>query len=295
MLTDMPIPYVLSIPALPQRPEESHKGSFGSVLIIAGSRGMSGAACLSGLGALRGGAGLVTLAIPAGIQTAVAAVEPSYLTIALPDNEQGRISLLALAEILSRAASATAVAIGPGWGKSADLIELAHSLYTSIERPLVVDADALNALASAPGGFPKAPPGAPRILTPHPGEFARLLKTDTKTVQSDREGLAATFAREQGVIVVLKGHRTIITDGEKAAINKTGNSGMATGGTGDVLTGLTAALLAQGMSPFDAAHLAVYLHGMAGDLAADDLSKPGLIASDVAHYLGKAWKQAGAT
>jgi NAD(P)H-hydrate epimerase len=265
------------------------------VLIVAGSRGMSGAACLSGLGAVRGGAGLVTLAIPAGIQTAVAAVEPSYLTIALPDDEQGRISRLALAEILSRAESATAVAIGPGWGKSADLIELAHSLFTSIERPLVVDADALNALTSSPAGFPKPPRGAPRILTPHPGEFARLLKTDTKTVQSDREGLASSFAREHGVIVVLKGHGTIITDGEKAAINTTGNSGMATGGTCDVLTGLTAGLLAQGMPPFDAAHLAVYLHGLAGDLAADDLSKPGLIASDVAHYLGKAWKQAGAT
>jgi NAD(P)H-hydrate epimerase len=295
MLIDMPIPYVLSIPALPQRPEEGHKGSFGSVLIVAGSAGMSGAACLSGLGALRGGAGLVTLAIPAGIQAAVAAVEPSYLTIALFDDDQGRISRLALAEILSRAASATAVAIGPGWGKSADLIELAHALFTTIERPLVVDADALNALASSPVGFPKAPPGAPRILTPHPGEFARLLSTDTKTVQKDREGLATSFAREHGVIVVLKGHGTIITDGEKAAINTTGNSGMATGGTGDVLTGLTTALLAQGMTPFDAAHLAVHLHGLAGDLAADDLSKPGLIASDLAKYVGKAWKQAGAT
>jgi NAD(P)H-hydrate epimerase len=265
------------------------------VLIVAGSRGMSGAACLAGLGALRGGAGLVTLAIPAGIQRAVASVEPSYLTIALPEDDGGRISRLAAGEILSRAASATAVAIGPGWGRSADLIELAHAFYTSIERPVVVDADALNALASSPAGFPKAPPGAPRILTPHPGEFARLVKTDTKSVQADREGLAAGFAREHGVIVVLKGHGTVITDGEKTAINTTGNSGMATGGTGDVLTGLTAALLAQGMSAFDAAHLAAHLHGLAGDLAADDLSKPGLIASDLPRHLGKAWKQAGGT
>src|SRR5258708_4922677 len=151
----MSLPFNLSLPTLPARPDESHKGSFGSVLIIAGSRGMSGAASLSGLGALRGGAGLVTLAIPAGIQTAVAAVEPSYLTIALPDDDQGRISRLALGEILSSAASASAVVIGPGWGKSPDLIELAHSLYTTVERPLVVDADALNALASSPAAFPK--------------------------------------------------------------------------------------------------------------------------------------------
>ncbi len=256
---------------------------------------MSGAACLSGLAALRGGAGLVAVAVPAGIQTIVAAAEPSYMTVSLTEDADGRISRLAAAEILSRAETATAVAIGPGWGKSADLRELAYIVYTQIERPLVVDADALNALAASPAGFPKAPPGVPRILTPHPGEFARLRATETKLVQHDREALAVDFARQHGVIVVLKGHGTVITDGEKVAINTTGNSGMATGGSGDVLTGLVAALLAQGMAPFCAAHLAVYLHGLAGDLAAADLSKPGLIASDLPRYLGKAWRQAGAT
>lgn len=290
----MSVPYEISLPTLPVRPDEGHKGSFGSVLIVAGSRGMSGAACLAGLGALRGGAGLVTVAVAEGIQNVVAALESSYLTVALTEDGDGRISRLAAAEVLSRSQDVTAVAIGPGWGKSPDLTELAGFLYANVERPLVVDADALNALASLPGGCPAAPAGRPRILTPHPGEFARLLKTDTRAVQRDRESLAAEFARKHGVVIVLKGHRTVVTDGQRAAINTTGNSGMATGGTGDVLTGLLAALLAQGMSPFDAAHLAVHLHGLAGDLAAAELSKPGLIASDLPRYLGKAWKQVGA-
>jgi NAD(P)H-hydrate epimerase len=291
----MPVSYEMSIPTLPARPDESHKGTFGSVLIIAGSRGMSGAACLAGLGALRGGAGLVSVAVPAGIQGIVASSEPSYLTIALPEDDQGRINRLAAPDILARAQHATAIAIGPGWGRSPDLIELVNLLYAQVERPLVVDADALNSLAAAPAGSSPTPPVAPRILTPHPGEFARLVGADTKAVQSDRETLAVEFARAQGVIVVLKGHDTIVTDGEKVAINTTGNSGMATGGTGDVLTGLIVALLAQGMAPFAAAHLAVHLHGLAGDLAAAEVGKPGMIASDLPRYIGKAWRQAGAT
>src|SRR5262245_24371065 len=131
----MPVPYEISIPALPARPEESHKGSFGSVLLVAGSRGMSGAACLAGLGALRGGAGLVTVTVPAGIQQIVASTEPSYLTVALPEDDQGRISRRATSDILSRAKNATAVAIGPGWGRSADLIELADLLYADLPCP----------------------------------------------------------------------------------------------------------------------------------------------------------------
>jgi len=289
----MSLPINLTLPTLPPRPDESHKGSFGSVLIVAGSRGMSGAAALSGQGALRGGAGLVTVAVPAGIAGIVATIEPSYLTLALPEDDGGKISRLAAAEILGRLNDRTAAAIGPGWGKSADLTELAHVLYTSVEIPLVVDADALNALAALPAGFPKPPTAAARIVTPHPGEFSRLTGTDTKTVQADRQTLAAEFARTHGVIVVLKGHETVVTDGERVAINTTGNSGMATGGTGDVLTGLITALLAQGMSSFDAAHLGVHLHGLAGDLAAAQFGKPGMIASDLPGFLGQAWRQVG--
>lgn len=161
---------------------------------------------------------------------------------------------------------------------------------------MVIDADALNELARLPGVLSAHPRGdgepVARILTPHPGEFARLLGVDsTSYVQQRREELAARFAQEHEVILVLKGRRTIITDGARLAVNTTGNSGMATGGTGDVLTGLVAALLAQGMAGFDAAQLGAHLHGLAGDLAAADLSKAGLIASDLPRYLGRAWQQ----
>jgi len=287
----MPLVIESSPPVAPARPEESHKGTFGKSLIVAGSRGMSGAACLSGLGALRGGSGLVQVAVPEGILPIVAGVEPSYMTVGLPEDDRGRISRLAAAEILQQAEKCSAMAIGPGWGTSVNLTELALLVFTTVKAPLVIDADALNALAQAPAGWPKAPDGAPRIVTPHPGEFGRMLGVDTKTIQADRETLAAEFAAKYGLIVLLKGHRTVITDGTRAAINSTGNSGMATGGTGDVLTGLITALLSQGLTPFEAARLGAHLHGAAGDLAAADFGKPGLIASDLPRYLGKAWKQ----
>lgn len=289
----MPLPIEISLPSLPARAESSHKGTFGRALIVAGSRGMSGAACLAGLGALRGGAGLVQVAVPLGILPVVAGFEPSYLTAALTEDGDGRIARDAARNILALAESATAVAIGPGWGQSADLQELAHLLYTTIARPLVVDADALNALARNSGGWPKPPEGAARVITPHPGEFSRLLGTDTKSVQVQREALATDFAKEHGIVVLLKGHETVITDGARAAANTTGNSGMATGGTGDVLTGLIAALLAQHVPAFEAAHIGAHLHGLAGDLAAAELSKPALVASDLPRYLGKAWLQIG--
>ena len=283
----------MTLPTLPARPDDSHKGSFGSVLIVAGSRGMSGAAALAGLGALRGGAGLVTVAVPVGVQSIVAALEPSYLTVGLEEDAAGRFGSQAAAEVLNLSKQVTAVAIGPGWGKSADLMDLAHFLFAHVDKPLVVDADALNALAASPGGLPTVVTKAPRIVTPHPGEFSRLTRTDTKSVQSDREARAAEFALQHKLVVVLKGQGTVITDGERSAINTTGNSGMATGGTGDVLTGLITALLAQGMTPFDAAHLGVHLHGLAGDLAAADMGKPGMIASDIPCYLGRAWRHVG--
>jgi NAD(P)H-hydrate epimerase len=280
------------LPALPARPEESHKGSYGKVLIIAGSRGMSGAAALAGAGALRGGAGLVTVAVPKSIQAIVAAIEPSYLTAELPEDDQGRFSKDAVRLAIRMCARSSVAAIGPGWGTSADLDQFGQFLYSTVDRPLVVDADALSGLARAPQGFTTMPPVAPRILTPHAGEFARLIGSDTAAVQADREGLAVDFAARNNVVLVLKGHGTIITDGRRLAVNMTGNAGMATGGTGDVLTGLIAALLAQQMEPFDAAHLAAHLHGLAGDLAAADLGAHSLVASDLPRYLGKAFRQA---
>lgn len=282
---------ITQLPHPPGRPDDAHKGTFGRALIIGGSRGMSGAACLAGLGALRGGAGLVFLAVPQGIVPIVAAVEPSYLTIPLPEDDHGRLSREAQLQLMDEIPKSTAVAVGPGWGRSDDLTDLMRWLYNSVEQPMVIDADGLNALARMPELLPHHPEASARLLTPHPGEFARLIGSDTKTVQRNRENLAAEFAAKHNIVLVLKGHRTIITDGQRLAVNTTGNSGLATGGTGDVQTGLTTALLAQGMPPFDAAQLATHLHGLAGDLAAADLSKPGLIASDLPRYLGQAWKQ----
>lgn len=280
--------YVTELPEPPPREEGGHKGTFGKVLILAGSRGMSGAACLAGLGALRGGAGLVYLGVPAGIVPIVAGMEPSYLTIPLPEDADGRLGLLAQDQLESKLSSYDAVAIGPGWGQSSELTAFCRWLLKSAELPVVVDADGLNALAQILEVLKEGP--VPRILTPHPGEFARLINQSVSDVQSRREELAVRFADTHDVVLVLKGHRTVVTDGSRIYINPTGNSGMATGGTGDVLTGLVTALLGQKMQPFDAAQLGVYLHGLAGDLAAEDLSKPGLISSDLPHYLARAWK-----
>lgn len=279
---------VTTLPHVPRRPADAHKGTFGRVLLVAGSTGMSGAAALCGLGALRGGAGLVYVATPRSILPIVAAVEPSYLTVPLSDDAHGRLKPSAVKEIHAALAGKDACGLGPGLGTSSGVQKVVVELYEQATQPLVVDADGLNCLSRQKEAL--GTHAGPRILTPHPGEFARLLLgSDIQTVQAHREELAARFAETYGVVVVLKGSGTIVTDGQRIYTNTTGNSGMATGGTGDVLTGLVTALLAQGFSPFDAARLGVFLHGRAGDLAAQALSQPGLIASDVAHSLAAAW------
>ncbi|MBM4075981.1 MAG: NAD(P)H-hydrate dehydratase [Planctomycetes bacterium] len=284
-----PLQTIAKIPALPPRADTAHKGECGRVLVIAGSRGMSGAACLAATAALRGGAGLVTAAIPEGILPIVAGYEPSYLTLAIREDDQGRIHSAAIDQLISHSENQTAAAIGPGLGQSQGLLELVGKLYTDLSIPLVVDADALNLLSRRPFLITRPEAAAHRILTPHPGEFSRLTGVGISEIQSDRQTHAVEFARKHRVILVLKGHETIITDGFQLAINTTGNSGMATGGTGDVLAGLITALLGQGMSPFDAAQLGVHVHGIAGDLAVEEVSKFGLIASDILKYLGRAW------
>ena len=283
---------VEQLPPLPDRSPNSHKGTFGSVFLIGGSRGMSGAMALAGMGALRGGAGLVTLGIPLGLTATVAALEPSYLTKSLPEDKHGCISLVAWSALHDADKRYDVLAIGPGLCRTDDSQELTARLYERCSVPLVVDADGLNNLSdrkSILGAHPHSD-SAVRVLTPHPGEFARLMDVSVSEVQANREMLAASFASKHQVVLVLKGQGTIITDGEQLAVNPTGNPGMATGGMGDVLTGLIAALLAQGMSGFDAAHLGVYLHGLAADIAAQEFSQPGLIASDLPLYIGPAWQ-----
>lgn len=280
------------LPTLPPRDADSHKGDFGRVLIVGGSRGMAGAPALAGKAALRSGAGLVTLAVPRAIQDTVAGFEPAYMTLSFGAANTDALRGEDVDDLLQAADRMTAVALGPGLGQAHDTVGLVHDLYGRIEQPLVVDADGLNALVhdlhqlSAPVG--------PRILTPHPGEFQRLYGEKCATDPRARAEQAAKLCRQDQssqTIVVLKGHQTIITDGHRYAFNKTGNPGMATGGTGDCLTGVIVALLAQGFAPWDAARLGVHIHGLAGDLAAAELGQVSLIASDLIDWLPRAFLQ----
>ena len=277
------------LPRLPPRRPEAHKGDFGVALIVGGSRGMAGAAALAGMAALRGGAGRVRLAVPDVVLDAVAGFEPSYMTTPLPSDSAGRIGPGAFERIAELAETATVVACGPGLGRSLELDQLVVRLYREVAKPMVFDADALNALAGEPETL--VHPGGPRILTPHPGEFARLM--DGKLDPELRAEAAVQLAARCGIVVVLKGHRTLVTDGARRAINTTGNPGMATGGTGDVLTGLIAALACQHLNAFDAARLGVHLHGLAGDLAAEELGETSLIASDLILFLPDAFCETG--
>ena len=277
-----------ALPKLPPRREDAHKGDFGRALLIGGSRGMAGAIALAGLACLRSGAGLVKLAVPECILNLAAGFEPSYMTVPLACDKAGRIRPRALEQLAEPLAAATCVACGPGLGQSKKLTQVVRSLYETVTQPLVIDADGLNALAASEEGLPTA--AGPRILTPHPGEFARLAELPAEVKSRDEQiESARELAAEQGLVIVLKGHRTLITDGDRMATNETGNPGMATGGTGDVLTGVITALVCQGLSAFDAAVLGVHVHGLAGDLAAAELGQVSLIASDLLRYLPKAF------
>ncbi|NLX96785.1 MAG: NAD(P)H-hydrate dehydratase [Rhodopirellula sp.] len=280
-----------NLPLLAEREPESHKGTFGTALILGGSRGMTGAVTLAGMAALRGGAGLVRLAVADVCLDTVAGGEPSYMTTPLPCDRRGRIAFSAKAAILRAAAPATAVAVGPGLGRSLGLDALVAKLYTTLDQPVVIDADGLNALATRPEILSR--PGGPRILTPHPGEFARLIGAERAPPLEERERLAIELAARCGVVVVLKSHRTLVTDGRLAARNTTGNAGMASGGSGDVLTGLIVSLLCQKLAPIDAARLGVFLHGLAGDLAAAQRGQEALVAGDLVSYLPQAFASVG--
>lgn len=284
-----PLHVVTEVPHLPPRPLDSNKGTFGRVLIVAGSCGMSGAAVLCASAALRGGAGLVRLAVPEGILTIVAASNPCYTTAPLPQDEHGRLSAAALPELLELVRGNGVAALGPGLGQSAAIGDTIVSILEQTATPLVLDADALNVVVGRLGALHKH--RGPVVLTPHPGEFARLVGCDIAAVQAHRQELAAGFARTHGVVVVLKGYGTVVTDGRRVYVNTTGNPGMASGGTGDVLCGLIAALLGQQLETFAAAQLGVYLHGRAGDLARQQIGEVSLIATDLLDFLPQAFRR----
>lgn len=279
---------ITELPRLPPRPRDGHKGTFGHVLVVAGSRGMSGAAALCGTAALRGGAGTTQVAVPANIQPIVSSIQPCVTTAGLPDGDSGQFAAHALADLLPLTERADALAIGPGLGGGAAIAWLVRGLLQQSSLPIVLDADGLNVLAPLKADE-KIRPGKPTIVTPHPGELARLLGTSTTELLREREAQAVNFARNQGLVLVLKGANSLVTDGRRLYVNRTGNPGMATGGSGDVLTGLIAALLAQRLDPFAAAQLGVYLHGLAGDLAREALGEEGMIATDLLAWLPRAF------
>ena len=275
-----------ALPRLAPRPAASHKGDYGKALLIGGSRGMSGAIALAGKAALRGGAGLVTLAVPDPCLETVAGFEPCYMTIPLRADGEGRIAATNLDRLTTLSARATCVACGPGLGRSPELVSFVNELYQTLQKPMVVDADALNALAASRDGV--AAPAGDRVLTPHLGEFRRLQEQAQLESLSPAEA-AAKIALRNHIVLVLKGSQTLVTDGRRSVRNTTGNPGMATAGSGDVLTGVITALISQGLSVWDAARLGVHAHGRAGDLAAEQLGQVSLIASDLLDYLAPAF------
>ncbi len=273
---------------VPPRAPDAHKGDAGRLLVVAGSAGKSGAAHLALSGALRGGAGLVTLATRAEVLPLALPGRPEAMSAALAGaGPLGRADLQAL---LALAKDADAIAVGPGIPRGPETGELLRALLERARKPAVVDADALNALA--PSAAALATLAIPLVLTPHPGEMARLAATSIAEVQSDRIGFAAAKARAWNATVVLKGARTVVADPDAPpALVPTGNPGLATGGTGDVLTGLVGALLAGGLPPPAAARVGAYVHGRAGDLAVRRFGERGLVAGDLGEAIAAVWAE----
>ncbi len=275
---------------LPLRAPDTHKGDVGRVFILAGSRELSGAAALCVTGALRAGSGLVTLGLPASLHPPMVQKLTESMFKVLPETKEGSLSLRGFPDIVSTCERMDAVAIGPGLSQQTQTKELVRQLLPKIQKPLVLDADGLNAVAEDLSVFGKLL--LPIIITPHPGEMGRLIRQSAEDIQRDRERTAKEFAKHYKVVVVLKGHHTVVASYDGSVyINDTGNPGMASGGCGDVLTGMIAGLLGQRLSLFDAARLGVYLHGLAGDLAAQEKGTVGLIATDLADRIPAAIRQ----
>lgn len=274
------------------RPDDANKGTLGSLLCICGCYGMAGAAIMAGKAALRCGLGLLKTALPKSIYPIAAGAIFESVFFPLEETSDGKISKSNIDFLLCEAKKSSAVLIGCGLSVCNDTEKLVNSFIENCTKPLVLDADALNCVAKNPDILKKAK--APIIITPHPGEMARLVKLTPKAVNENRAEIAADFAKEYGVVTVLKGSGTIIASPEgRVMINRTGNSGMATGGSGDVLAGMTGSLLAQGAKPFDAASAAVYLHGLSGDIAAEKLGRISMLPTDLIDEIPQAFRKCG--
>lgn len=268
----------------PPRDPFAHKGKFGKILLLCGARGYTGAAALSAMGALRTGAGLVFLGVPESIYAIEAIKLNEPVVFPLPD-EGGTLSVDAVPEIMERLPKMNAVLIGPGLGQSQGTLAAVRAVLEHFKGPVVVDADGINNLSRHKDILRNR--AYPTILTPHDGEFARI----GGIVGADRRAAAEGLARELGAIVLLKGHRTVITDGVETYVNCTGNPGMAVGGSGDVLAGVIVSLLGQGVPPLEAAACGAWLHGAAGDLCAADIGEYGMLPSDLVNALPRLLKQ----
>lgn len=281
---------IREIPRLQPRPTEGHKGTFGRVLVVAGSVGMTGAAALVGRAALRAGAGLVRVATARSALPIVAAIEPSYTTLPLAEDSEGRISAKAVNAVLNAAQENDVVAVGPGLGQSTGLRAVVEALLQQEGMRLLIDGDGLNNLSRLSGWPGKLK--ADLVLTPHPGEMKRLWSgLFHEDMPQNREEIATRAAQAAHAIVALKGAGTVVTDGARVYVNTTGNPGMATAGSGDALTGVIAALAGQGLSSFDATVLGVHVHGLAGDLAASRLGQISVIATDIIDALPEAFQK----
>ena len=266
---------------LPDRPTEAHKGNFGRILLLCGSRGYTGAAALAALGALRSGAGLVYLGVPESIYSIEAVKLTEPIVFPLPD-EDGRLSCSAVGGLMPFLPQMDALVIGCGLGKSEGTLAVLQHVLLHFSGPVVVDADGINLLASHKDIL-RGRTGV-TVLTPHAGEFARLGYT------GERIPTAMTAAKELGCIVLLKGHETVITDGETVYINSVGNPGMATGGCGDLLAGMIGALIGQGINPLEATAAAAWLHGRAGDLCSESIGQYAMLPSDMLSMLPRLMK-----
>ena len=268
---------------LPDRDPCAHKGDFGQILLLCGSLGYTGAAAFAAMGALRSGAGLVYLGVPESIYTIEAVKLTEAIVFPLPD-EDGKLSIKALLRILEMLPKMDAVLFGPGWGKSEGNFLIAKEILESFQKPVVVDADGINIIAKHMDIVRER--NAPTILTPHSGEFSRM----GGNLEIDRQTAAVKFAREQGCILLLKGHDTVITDGETVFVNPTGNPGMAVGGSGDVLSGMIVSLLGQGIAPLTAAACGAWLHGAAGDICEKEMGQYGMLPTDMVEALPRLMK-----
>lgn len=272
---------------LPHHDDEVHKHDRGTVLVIAGSVGMTGAATLTAQAALRAGAGIVTLGIPASLNHVFEIKLTEVMTVPLPETPSGSISASAFDQISDLAATFDVLALGPGLSLDGSTVNLVRMMVKELDSPMVIDADALNALIGETKRLKERT--APTVLTPHPKELARLMQSTVAHIQEDRIGLAMAASSKWDSVTVLKGAHTVVASPESSLVNLTGNPGMATAGTGDVLTGIIASLMAQTKDPFGSAALAVYLHGLAGDIAAHEVTGHCLVAHDLIRFLPEAF------